>query len=496
MLDSRSISVRDPGADTHPVERALRAAPWFRAGDVVLAAVSGGADSMAMFDALGTLANARPGLRPGLRVIAAHFDHGLRADSGRDFDVVAAHAERLGIRAVRGVGDVAAEAHRTGESIEAVARRARYEFLLRTAQHESATWIATAHTRSDQAETVLMRILRGAGTRGLVGIAARRDAIVRPLLGVTRRDTLDYCTARGIAWVHDPSNDDLRFARNALRHDTLPALRRVFPSIEDVMVRLADSAAEELAAIRRVTTPRIDAALEREASGSWALQTSALADLDPEATAIMIGDVLERVDRRDDVSRVHYRALASIQVGASVDLPRLRVRREHDALVFTLRTGALESAETTAIIERPLDVPGEVHTPGWSIRCERTTGADARARMMALPGNGGAPSHVAFVATAPGDAFRVRAPRTGDRVRPLGMRGHRKLSDVFIDARIPFRRRAASPVLERNGEIVWIPGVVTGESARVGPDTADAVCFVAERADGFDGQLDGTGDTA
>jgi len=474
MPNSRTISARDLCTDTHPVERALRAAPWFRAGDVVLAAVSGGADSMAMLDALCALA----GERPGLRVVAAHFDHRLRADSGRDFDAVAAHALRLGARVVSGSADVAAEAHRIGESLEAAARRARYDFLLQTAGRESATWIATAHTRSDQAETVLMRILRGAGTRGLVGIAARRDAIVRPLLDVTRRDTTDYCAARGIAWVHDPSNDDRRFARNALRHDTLPALRRVFPSIDDVLVRMAGSAAEELGAIRRVTTPRIEAALEHEASGSWALRASALADLDPEATATLLGDVLERVDRRDDVSRVHYHALASIQVGASVDLPRVRVRREHDALVFTVRTGA--AAVDPVIVEQTLDIPGEIHTPGWSIRGERTTGAVARARLNALSESDGTPSpHVAFVAVAPGGVFRIRAPRAGDRVRPLGMRGHRKLSDVFIDARIPFRRRAASPVLERNGEIVWIPGVVTGESARVGPDTAGAVRFVA-----------------
>ncbi len=485
MPDSRTISARDLSSATHPVEHALLAAPWFGAGDVVLAAVSGGVDSMAMLDALGALSRARP----GLRVIAAHFDHRLRADSGRDFDAVASHAERLGIRSVCGSGDVAAEALRTGESIEAVARRARYDFLLQTARRESTDWIATAHTRSDQAETVLMRILRGAGTRGLVGIAACRGAIVRPLLGVTRWDTTDYCAVRGVAWVHDPSNDDRRFSRNAIRHDTLPALRRVFPSIDNVLVRLADSAAQELDAIRRVTTPRIDAALEREASGSWALRAWALADLDPEATVTMIGDVLERVDRRDDVARVHYEALASIKVGASIDLPRVRVRREHDALVFTVRTGA--APDGPAIVEQPMEIPGEVHIAGWSIRGDRTTGADARARLTTSRGDGGTPfSHVAFVATAEGDEFRVRAPHAGDRVRPLGMRGHRKLSDVFIDARIPFRRRAASPVVERNGEIVWVPGVVTGESARVGPDTEGAVCLVAHCADRFDGQGD------
>jgi tRNA(Ile)-lysidine synthetase-like protein len=117
--------------------------------------------------------------------------------------------------------------------------------------------------------------------------------------------------------------------------------------------------------------------------------------------------------------------------------------------------------------------------------------------MGASRGDGGTPSpHVAFVAAASGDEFRVRAPRAGDRVHPLGMRGHRKLSDVFIDARIPFRRRAASPVVERNGEIVWIPGVVTGESARVGPDTKGAVYFVARRAERFAGQQDATGGAA
>lgn len=462
---------------THPVEYAMRAAPWFQAGGVVLAAVSGGQDSMAMFDALCLLARERP----GLTVVAAHFDHRLRENSAQDFDGVSTHAQRMGARAVAGSGDVAAHARENGESLEEAARRVRYDFLFDAARRESASWIATAHTRSDQAETVLMRILRGTGTRGLAGIPARRGAIVRPLLDVTRDDTRDYCRTRGVAFVDDPSNQDPRFVRNALRHETLPELRRSFPGIDDALVRVAESAARAMDDIRRVTTPRIDLHLERETRHTWALRAAALADLEPDAVVVAMGDALERMGHRNDVSREHYLALVSLRIGASVDLPRVRVRREHDALVFTVRDGVARAqpglADPAPCV---LEVPGEVRTAGWSIASMCVTGQEAHREIAARNESRVASvAGVAFAETNPGDAWSVRAPRPGDRIRPLGMNGHRKLSDVFIDAKVPLRRRAQAVVVERNGDIVWVPGLVMGEGARVDANAASVIRLTA-----------------
>ena len=342
---------------SHPVDCAVRDAPWFRSGGRVLVAVSGGPDSMALLGAAAA---------GGTRVVAAHFDHRIREDSARDLETVRAFADARGIGVVAGADDVPARARSARVSLETAARDARYQFLRAAAAEANAAFIATAHTRSDHVETVLMRILRGAGERGLAGIARERDGVVRPLLGVTRSDTLDYCRRHEIAFVEDPSNGDRRFTRNAIRHDVLPALRRVYPGIDDALVRMSQRAEETLNAARRVTDVRLSG-LRRE-NDAWVLPADALAGLDDSEAAILLGDVMERVGCVEDVTAVHYghlRALARVErVGASAHLPGVCVRRDHDALVWRAR--AVESREEPRAVR--LGVPGEIKLNGWIVR--------------------------------------------------------------------------------------------------------------------------------
>ena len=188
-------------------------------GDSVLVAFSGGADSTALLGALAELRDA--GELTGL--VALNVDHGLRSDGARDADACAVICERLGVEFRRATVRVAPG------NVQAAARKVRYAALRREAVLAGATLVATGHTRDDQAETVLLRLLRGAGARGLAGIPPRRGTIVRPLIDRSRAEILAYLEERELPHIEDPSNATPRFLRNRVRAEVLPALRAIAP---------------------------------------------------------------------------------------------------------------------------------------------------------------------------------------------------------------------------------------------------------------------------
>lgn len=212
----------------------------------VVVAVSGGADSIALLDLLARHADR-------LSLIVAHFNHQLRAgDSDQDAAFVEASARALGLPFRLGGLDVAAAATHARQSVEVAAREARYAFLARTAAAESASWIATAHHADDQAETVLLRLLRGTGTTGLRGVALLSPMpghpglrLWRPLLRAPRAEIAAYCEERALPYREDSSNDDTRVLRNRVRHELIPYLETYNPGIRKVLARLADNAAAD-----------------------------------------------------------------------------------------------------------------------------------------------------------------------------------------------------------------------------------------------------------
>jgi len=215
----------------------------------VVAGVSGGPDSMAMMYALLRIRAVNPSWP---RVVVAHLDHALRGDgSTADAEFVQRAAEASGLECVVRRIDVAAEAAARSANLEAVARDIRYGFLEEVALARGAAAVATAHTASDQAETVLMRLARGAGLDGMAGISVSRPLsdgpvrLVRPLLGVTRRDVLAYCRDRGIPYRTDPSNDDVHRTRAAIRQTVMPELERLSPGAGANLSRAAALAADD-----------------------------------------------------------------------------------------------------------------------------------------------------------------------------------------------------------------------------------------------------------
>jgi tRNA(Ile)-lysidine synthase len=222
--------------------------PEAERGQPVVVGVSGGADSLALLYVLASLAKPL-----GLRIVAATLDHGLRGEAGaEDVRFVSKCAERLGVPCAAGFADVRAEADQLRLSTETAARRARYRFFAETAAAHGARWVAVGHHAGDQAETVLMRLLRGTGTAGLAAMRAQGDfpgepmlRLARPLLRHTRAETEAYCAALGLVPRHDATNDMHDALRNRIRLDLLPMLRAYNLQVERTLARVADNAAED-----------------------------------------------------------------------------------------------------------------------------------------------------------------------------------------------------------------------------------------------------------
>jgi tRNA(Ile)-lysidine synthase len=401
--------------------RTIAAHGLFRAGDRVVIAVSGGPDSMALLHALWEL-----GDRLGLTLEVAAVDHGLRAEAAREVDLVRERAAALGL-AFSALAVDAAAARREGRaSLQDAARRVRLGALAELAAAHGAAAVALGHQADDQAETVLQRIIRGTGLDGLRGIPYRRAPFVRPLLDVRRSEVLRYLARRSIPFVEDPSNADPRFARARLRHRILPALREENPRVAEALVGLA-------------------AAARAGRRGAPGVPADIPASIGRRAAA-----VVERLKARGGSGGVDVAGGRRLEVNyGAVRLarpPRAPAEAPRDALV----------------VIRPGRYP-------WS------PGGAVQIRLRASTRSGGAPERPG----APGfDADRVAWPlvlrgrRPGDRMRPRGGRGSRKLSDLMIDAKIARGARAGLPVLAAaDGVVLFVPGLRPAEAGRPTPAT-------------------------
>jgi tRNA(Ile)-lysidine synthase len=262
----------------HPLERKLAESwpPKEWADVTVLAAVSGGGDSVALLRAMSALKTGGEG-----RLCAAHFNHRLRPEAEDDQRFVADLCARLQIECIAGSAEGQILASSTGRGIESAARSARYRFLEETAGRLGARFVVTAHTADDQAETILHRIVRGTGIRGLSGIARARPlghaTLLRPLLGVRRRELAAYLDDLGQSHRHDSSNADLRFTRNRIRHDLLPRLRRqINPEVVDALLRLGNVARESQAVIDLLIQSRLQECVLADEPGGILIDLGAL----------------------------------------------------------------------------------------------------------------------------------------------------------------------------------------------------------------------------
>ncbi len=379
----------------------------------VVVLLSGGRDSVCLVDLM---------VRRGERITALHVNYGLRPSADEDEAFCRSLCDRLGVPLV---------VHRPGPpegNVQAWAREVRYAEAAKL-----GPVVATGHTATDQVETVLYRLAASPGRRALLGIRDR-PGVIHPLLGWTREQTAAYCAEHGLAWREDPTNESDAFTRNRIRNALLPALRSIHPAAEANILRTLEILRDEAEVLDSLID--LDPSVERIAA-----LPPALARLTVQAIA---GEPSVGARVPEILALGAGGGTASLDVGGG-----LRAVVEYGRLRFD---HGPEPAPAPAV----LPVPGSVAYGAGRVTCEAA-------------GDG------VLDAAALARELEVRPWRAGDRMRPAGLGGSRALSDLFTDRKVPREARRQVPVVVSAGEIVWVPGLATGERFSAGPATRDRV---------------------
>lgn len=443
-------------------------------GARVVAALSGGSDSVAQLWLLRELEAEGAVTLAG----AAHLNHGLRPTARRDEAFCRALCARLDVPLVCETIDVAAAARASRQSIEVAARRLRYACLERARHATGADRIAVAHTLDDQAETVLMRLLRGAGPHGLRGVPSRRGAIVRPLLSSTRAELRAALAARNESWVEDETNADVSVPRNRIRHELLPLLAERFqPAVARVLARTAEVAAAEDAYLEALAADLAARAVRKSRHGvRLALPTLTDAPLALQRRVVRRALADAGARRAPDLADVDRALEVCTPSGPrAAEAAGVRVERFSPGTVL-LEEGGRPTAPQP-IAERTLTVPGAVEIPeiepGCRVRAhwpieEGTAQAAVRGR-VALRKDVASP-------------LVVRGRRPGDRVRPVGLGGTKKVQDLLVDRKVPAGERDRVPVVtDASGKIVWVAGHAADADAVAPSGEYDVIVLTFEQ---------------
>ena len=434
----------------------VRRQKLFKTGETVLVAVSGGADSVALLDVLAQLADER------LQLVVAHLNHGLRgAASDEDEEFVRRLAARYRLPFEFRRVEVAALARDCRLSLEEAGRRARYAFFAETAVARGAQSIALAHHLDDQAETVLIRLLRGAGGAGLSAMGSLSPgALKRPLLPVSRLEIEQYLKSRGLTYRNDATNADTAILRNSIRHELIPFLKRYNPKVSQRLAATAEILAGDEELLERMT----DAAYARLARR----QPSAV-ELDLEAAAGEPRALRLRLYRRallelrGDLKHIGLAHLQAIERLALSERPSGRLKLPGDCLVArSYGTLSFQSAAD------PLDV-------GWQLAVAGEgdyllpAGGRLLVELVPCPGrlDPGSPAVAYLCPEAAPFPWLLRGYTPGDRFRPLGMSGEQKVKELFINRKIALKLRSGIPLLVSGGRILWVVGVRMAHDARV-----------------------------
>lgn len=449
----------------------------------VLAGISGGPDSLCLMDILH---------RAGYQVIVVHFNHKLRPEADAEATAVKEAAARLKLAFAVESADVGLYARQKKLSIEEAARELRYRSLFAQARRHQAQAVVVGHTADDQVETVLMHFIRGAGLNGLKGMQYRtllpafdpEIPIVRPLLDIWREETVAYCASHDLQPHYDPSNDSLEFLRNRLRHELIPVLEMYNPRFREVIWRSAQTLSSDHALLIEALESWRQKCVIRETDDYVALNLNFLCAHSVGLQRHLIRGAVERLaPGQETVYAVLERAAAFI-----TDSARLRMDLI-GGLVLLREGGALYIARSE--VELPFDcwpqmpvetdsievsVPGEmVLSAGWRFSSER----------WRIPESAWGESsrnedrfRVWLDADGLPDKLELRVRRAGDLFEPFGLKGHsQKLSDLFINVKLPRRARERWPLLCAKDKVVWVPGYRPTESFKLKESSRNVVFF-------------------
>lgn len=447
------LEERDINSLPEDVERFMLENELLPRGGKVLVGFSGGADSVALLMVLCRLAP-----KYGWTVLAAHYNHGIRGVGAEEDELFCRDlCEEKGVQFFSESGDVPAYARENGLSIETAGRLMRYEFLERIAERKGCDAIAVAHHMDDNAESIMLHLIRGSGLSGLTGMKPKRDNIIRPLLAVRKEEIQEYLELEGVLYRTDETNLIPEGSRNRVRLDIVPYLEEhINPAIVPTLCGMAELLAQDEAylsgeARRALDEARTDEGILREkvAELPYPIKTRVIRLALAEAGAVV------------DIERVHVEAVAELltaRTGARLMLPHIEAWTSYDLIKFGKPTQA-EAFET------PL-AEGRVETPLGAFVITRSDGTEGFFKS----------STTAFLdldkVEAMGAPPVIRTRRDGDRFRPVGSPGRRKLKDYLIDRKVEREKRDCIPLVACGSEVLFVAGHAASENAKVDGNTA------------------------
>lgn len=450
------------------VRRTISEQHLIASGDHIVLGLSGGPDSLCLLHILTELRK-----ELGFSLSCVHLNHLMRGEHAReDVRWLTAHCKCLDVSLAVEVCDVQARARREKRTVEEVGRQARQEALFARARIEKercrgSVRIALAHNRDDQAETVLLRILRGTGVHGLSAMEyCRADGLIRPLLDTSRKEVEAYCEEKGLTPRWDSTNASTVYTRNRLRLELIPLLEDQFnPNVREGLVRLSDNAREDDRCLSQMALQQAASAYAPQkhsgAGADLAFPLATLANLDPAVGKRVVRLLFARIGLAEDIASVHltalWKALAKGDTGTVIEFPGgYRAEIAYGELLF-------KPADD--------DVPADGDQP-WDLIQLRLPAAEA-------PEPKALPLYQALLDADKVDRLgaplilRTRLP--GDRIRPLGGPGSKKLQDHFVDAKVPRALRDKIPLVCCGSEILWICGGTVSEKVKVTPQTQQVI---------------------
>ncbi len=421
--------------------------------------ISGGPDSACAAAALAGFVGPH-------RVHALHVNYGLRDTADRDERVARdlcallrldLHVERLGPNQLKG-------------NLQAAARAARYAAAERLRARTGAGWIATGHTRSDVAETVIYRLATSPGSRALLAMPPRSGRIVRPLLALTRVETRELATATGLPFADDPTNADPAFARVRIRERLLPELTELSGVAERNIAETRAELAEEAVLLERLALEALESA--GAGAGDTVVAADVLTTWHPALRRLALRALAERAagrqvalgrERASDITRI-----AAHPEGGEIHLGG-GVRAICESGLIRFAAATLDAAPVPEPVT--LSLPGRCRLGGWELTAKVTPAP-------ALPSG---PDLATLDAAALAGPMEVRTWRQGDRIRPLGMTGTKTLGDLFADNRVPRSERGNVPIVLAAGQVAWVPGVAVADDFRLDATSGNAAVLTANR---------------
>ncbi|RKD22785.1 tRNA lysidine(34) synthetase TilS [Ammoniphilus oxalaticus] len=452
----------------------------FQAGDRILVGVSGGVDSMALLDILRRLSK-----KNDWSIYAAHLNHCFRGEESRqDAAYVARICEQWSIPCKIGETDVPKMIRDKKMNTQTASRIARYDFFRSVANVWRIDKLALAHHANDQAETVLMRVLRGTGIEGLAGIPiSRQEAgfqITRPLLSVNKEDLIAYCNQRGIKPRVDSSNEKTTYHRNFLRLEVIPWLEQtVNPSLQTALIQLSEIAEQENNLLDVLASETCQQMITQRGETKVVIKRKLFLNSHLALQRRMVKLIFTYLDANQaNIGFIHIDRICEWveqgRVSSRLELPNgALVRREYDQIIFTLSS---LSIPTDSLFSYKMDVPGSVYIH------EAKLWVVAEMVDQAVVGMDSLNEEVAMF-----DADEIKGPlilrnrRKGDRISLLGMKGRKRVKDLLIDQKIPLAKRDQIPILADEAGILWLAGVRRSDRALITEHTKRSLVIRLEK---------------